>query len=30
MTTENTLPAKRLENALGKLQEAQSALRLAA
>ena len=30
MTTENTLPAKRLENALGKLQEAQSALKLAA
>lgn len=30
MTAENTLPAKRLENALGKLQEAQSALKLAA
>lgn len=30
MTTENTLPAKRFENALGKLQEAQSALKLAA
>ena len=30
MTTENTLPAKRLENALGRLQEAQSALKLAA
>ena len=28
--TKNTLPAKRLENALGKLQEAQSALKLAA
>lgn len=30
MTKENTLPAKRLENALGKLQEAQSTLKLAA
>ena len=30
MTKENTLPAKRIENALGKLQEAQSALKLAA
>ena len=28
--TNETLPAKRLENALGKLQEAQSALKLAA
>ena len=28
--TKDTLPAKRLENALGKLQEAQSALKLAA
>lgn len=30
MTKENTLPAKRLENALTKLQDAQSALKLAA
>lgn len=30
MTKENTLPAKRLENALTKLQNAQSALKLAA
>lgn len=30
MTQESTLPAKRLENALTKLQDAQSALRLAA